>query len=98
MKITIEQIIEIVTREVITELVKKGINIDGFIAKESKNENNKKPYEVDMSGFKTPVLTENSFETIETGISELILPAKTIITPGARAIIKKKKVEIIYKS
>ncbi|MEN8121895.1 MAG: hypothetical protein ABFS35_16210 [Bacteroidota bacterium] len=98
MEISLEKIIEIVTKEVVRELISKGVKIEqsdnignSAIAKNDS-------LEVDMSGFKTPLLSENNLITIDENIRKLIVPEKTIITPGARHIIKQKNLSIIYKS
>ncbi len=98
MELTLEKIIEIVTREVIKELVKKGIPIDPSFLEQEKQGNKQRSLEMDMSEFKTPVLTENNLGYLDDHICEIIVPEKTIITPGARSIIKKKELTITYKS
>jgi len=98
-EISLQKIIEIVTEEVIKELIKKGIKIDeSFIRKTEHKNNNNKSFEIDMRRFKTPIVTENILGSIDKNINKIIVPAKTIITPGARHIVKKNKLTIIYKS
>lgn len=96
MKIALEKIIEIVTREVIKELLKKGIDLDKTTLNDITNKSLKKSYKVDMSAYKTPILTEMRFEEIGSDVNEIIIPAKTIITPGANYIINKSKIKVIY--
>ncbi len=98
MEITLEKIIEIVTREVIKELVKKGITINTSALGEGEPEVVKRSDEIDMSEFKTPILTENNLGYLDKNICEVIVPEKTIITPGARRIIKQRSLTVIYKS
>ncbi len=97
MEISLEKIIEIVTREVIKELAIKGIVIDSTLNQASLGSKTK-AWTMDMSEFKTPVLTENMLASLDKGTSEIIIPRRTFITIGARDIIKRKKVTIIYKS
>ena len=96
MRITLEKIIEIVTKEVVAELLKKGIEIST-----TDNGANKvamsKPIEIDMTAFKTPVLTQNALLELGKEVHEIIIPAKTVITPGAGYIIKKNTIKITYK-
>ncbi len=98
MEISLQKIIEIVTEEVIKELIKKGIKIDESFIRKTENNNNNKSFEIDMRRFKTPIVTENILGSIDKNINKIIVPAKTIITPGARHIVKKNKLTIIYKS
>ena len=97
MKIALEKIIEIVTTEVIKELAKKGIEIGVSNFEVNKTVKASKPVEIDMTAYKTPILTEKSLLKIGKEIKEIIIPAKTIITPGASYIIKKNKIKVIYK-
>jgi len=100
MKIELEKLIEIVTREVIKELVKLGYNAEEMLSSvypEGKKAE-KKQVEIDMSGFKTPVLTEGQIEMLEKGVEEILIPPQTIVTPGATRLIKQYKIKLIYKS
>ena len=51
---------------------------------------------IDMSSYKTPVLTENILELINKDVNEIIIPKGTVFTPGARDIIKKRNFIISY--
>ncbi|MEJ5352546.1 MAG: hypothetical protein WHS65_13230 [Melioribacteraceae bacterium] len=88
--------VEIIVSEVLNELSKRGINI--LYEKNIDDKiSNKKVYEVDMSEYKTPILTERMLIMIDSTISEILIPAGTIITYGAREIIKKRNLKINYK-
>jgi len=98
-KISIENLVEIIVKEVIAELSKIGVEPD--FSKEMKtgdysNYGNRKKQEIDMSGYKTPILTEYTLETICQDVNEIIIPKGTVFTPGARDIIKKRKFIISY--
>ena len=95
MQISIEELVEIIVKE----LLAKGIVINSTsVSKDiGRKSEEKKLIEIDMSGFKTPVLTENQLTSLESSIEEIIIPERTIITPGAREIIHKKKLKVIYK-
>ena len=95
---SIEEIVELVTREVIKELLRQGVKVEDSLPDKTKPVNGKEVLEVDMSGFKTPILTESSFHKIASETKELIVPEKTVITPGARDIIKRNQIRISYKS
>ena len=98
MNMSIQEIVELVTREVIKELIRQGVVVDKSLPGIPVSENGKEVVEVDMSGYKTPILSESSFHKIATETKELIVPEKTVITPGAREIIKKNQIRISYKS
>ncbi|MEJ2614006.1 MAG: hypothetical protein P8Z35_03525 [Ignavibacteriaceae bacterium] len=99
MKINIENLVEIIAKEVIKELLKIGVELD--FSKEIKSNNlsnngNQKKQEIDMSGYKTPILTEYILEAIEPDVNEIIIPKGTVFTPGARDIMKKRNFIISY--
>jgi hypothetical protein len=88
LKINVESLIEIIVKEVIAELLKMGVEINLSVKEEKRTFNNKQ--KIDMSNYKTPVLTENMLESIETSVNEIIVPKGTVITPGAREVLKKR--------
>ena len=97
MEIKIEKLIEIIVREVITELSKLGEVID-FSTEEIKTncsctniKQNKQRETIDLSNYKTPLLTENHLVSLDPAIVEIVVPKGTIISPGAKDIIKKHK-------
>lgn len=96
MRISIEKISELVTREVIKELRARGIDVDGG----PETDQNTAPVryaEPDLSGYKTPVLSEYNIPRPDSGITEIRVPAGTILTPVARDKIRQRKIRIIYK-
>ncbi len=98
MKIKIEKLIEIITTEVIAELSRLGVEIDysSIMDKEiNSNKSRKKLCEIiNLENYKTPVITENNLESLSPDILEIEIPRGTIITPGARDIIKKRNLRI----
>ena len=95
---SIEEIVEVVTREVIKELLRQGVKVDKSLPAKPGSAHREEVLEVDMSGYKTPILAESSFHKIASETKELIVPEKTVITPGARDIIKRNQIRISYKS
>ena len=99
MKISIEKLVEIIVIEVVAELSKIGIEPDfsGIVkAGDLSKMKYQKKQEIDMSAYKTPILTEYILESIDQNINEIIIPKGTVFTPGAREIIKKRKFIISY--
>jgi hypothetical protein len=102
LKISIEELIELITREVISELTKLGIVVEFDSPKNvlvmTKTTSTKTSIEIDMSNYRTPVLTENNLSMLDSSVTEIIIPVGTIITPNARDIIRKKKLIITHKN
>jgi hypothetical protein len=99
MKLNIERLIEMIVREVIVELSKIGVELDFSVNEKNSsfiNNNKKKQQIIDMSGYKTPILTETMLESIDKDLNEIIIPRGTVFTPGARDIIKKRNLIISY--
>ncbi len=92
--ISLEEIIALVVKEVILELTKRGIKIEGEISNISKIDDHKLKVKIDMSKYKTPLLTEAHILEIDKKIKEIEVPEKTIITPSALDLIKKRNIII----
>ena len=96
MEINIEKLIEIIVREVIKELLKHGELTDFFTSEPRHGSSGRNVIKknvstvIDMSNYKTPLLTEEQIKCLDPGIAEITIPKGTIITPGARDIIKKR--------
>lgn len=101
MEINIEKLIEIIVREVITELLKRGEVIDPPLKGLKTNCSctsiikNKPRAVIDLSNYKTPLLTEKYLAKLDKAIVEIVVPKGTIISPGAKDIIKKRNLVII---
>jgi ethanolamine utilization cobalamin adenosyltransferase len=98
LKINIEKLVEIITNEVVEQLTKLGVEIDYSSIKERKiiSGNNRKNLNeiINLKNYKTPVLTINQLNSLGEDILEIEVPRGTIITPGARDIIKKRNLRI----
>ncbi len=99
-KIDFEQIVEIIVREVISELSRLGVEIE-FSSGESQTErqfkftNSSKCSIIDMKEYVTPILTEDKIESLEPEVIEIVVPEDTILTLGARDIINKRNIKLI---
>ena len=102
MQIDIEKLIEIIVREVIAELSKgkgdliiadavKGTNVASAPVQQEKQK-----AVIKLDGYKTPVLTEHHLKSVGATIKEIEVPRGTVLTPGARDIIKKRKLTLGY--
>ena len=99
MKVAAEELIKIIVIEVLSELEKQGVKIDYSSIEQNHlgSYENKSVFEVNMSDYKSPVLTENITLSVPSHIKELIVPKGTVVTPGARETILKKKIKLIVK-
>ncbi len=102
MQITVEKIIQIVTAEVLRELKKLGVDIvsspesvdNKFLSREAGVRT--KSEIIDMSKFRTPIVTENHLRKLHDLTGEIIVPDGTIVTPKAREMIKEKHILIKF--
>jgi hypothetical protein len=89
-----EQLVEIVVREVAAELQRRGIVIETASGADAKpviaQPNARRSATIDLAGYATPVLTERHVLALDASVEELMLPRGTIITPGAKDVIKRR--------
>ncbi|MFC1569257.1 hypothetical protein ACFL4L_03415 [bacterium] len=95
MEISIEELIVRVTHEVIRELKTHNITVifDTPIRNTISGQHTKSET-IDMSKYKTPILTENHIQRLHELTGEIIIPKGTIITPKARELIRERQLEI----
>lgn len=103
MEISIEKIIEIVTREVVAELSRRGVKISGSINSEKAPQEfsdrpslRAKSEIIDMSKYKSPILTEQHLIKLNELVGEVVVPKGTVITPKARELIKRKNLSVRF--
>ncbi len=98
MEVSIEKLVENVVREVLAELSKRGITIipdhKENLTVSSFNARRELSELIDLKNYKTPVLTESQIVSLDSGIREIVLPKGTVITPGAREIIARRRIII----
>ena len=97
MKISLEEIISLVVKEVIAELAKKGIQVDGENNNFSMADTTKQKVKMDFKEYKTPLLTEARILELDSEVVEIEVPIKTIITPSAQDLIRKRNIIITKK-
>jgi hypothetical protein len=98
MQISIERLVEIIVKEVLAELTKLGVALG---PRETGRLQTPVVYqgstvEIDMTGYRTPVLTENRVRTLERHVRQIVVPAGTICTIGARDVMKERKMKLTY--
>jgi hypothetical protein len=96
---TSENLIRVIVQEVIKELTKRNILPDPERKKKTEERDAQyvktKVEKIDMSGYKTPILTENRIDRLHQLTGQIIVPGRTIITPKAKDKIKLKQIMII---
>jgi len=88
---TVESIVRRVTREVWLELARKGKTPpagpaalpDGAVR-------------LDMSKYRTPVLTERALMGLHNRTHTVVAPAGTVVTPRAKELVRDKRITIVY--
>jgi len=95
-----EQLVEAIVRAVIAELKRRGVEISGSMPADGPVRERREPtsMEIDFSEYKTPVLTERLVRGAGPGIVEIIVPAGTLCTEGARDLLQKRKLTLTTRS
>jgi hypothetical protein len=96
----LDTLVAIIVRKVLDELAKRGVSVTGNVpgpssaAKSALHPENR--MEVDMTGYKTPVLTENRVRGAGPHIREIAVPAGTIVTAGARDLLQQRGLKLTF--
>ncbi len=95
-----EQLVEAIVRAVIAELRRRGVEISGSMPARGPAREHREATsaEIDFSEYKTPVLTERQVRGVDPWIVEIIVPAGTLCTEGARDLLQKRKLMLKTKS
>ncbi len=100
--ISIEQLVESIVREVVAELTKRGVEIGS-----SGGPRRSTPLlpagagstlEIDMSAYRTPVLTEGQLSRVDAKVSTIVVPCNTVVAPGAWGVLRSKKLTLVRKA
>jgi len=97
-EISLDTLVRIVVKEVLAELAKRGIEIGippagGGAALEG---DQGAAVAMDMTGYRTPVLTESRVRALEPHVREIIVPAGTICTMGARDVLQQRRMKLTF--
>jgi len=97
--ISIEKLVSLVTAEVMKELAKQGVKVTVSPEKISQSGPvvglRNKCQRIDMSKYKTPILTENHIRKLHELTGQVRIPSGTIITPKAKELIKEKQINVV---
>jgi hypothetical protein len=53
---------------------------------------------IDMSAYRTPILTEEHLTRLGPSVRNVVVPCSTVLTPGARDLIRVKKLSLVRKA
>jgi hypothetical protein len=53
---------------------------------------------IDMSAYRTPILTEEHLTRLAPSVKSVVVPCSTVLTPGARDLIRVKKLSLVRKA
>ena len=103
-KVSIDKLIQLVTQEVVAQLKSNGVTVTfdscqvgNGIANIIANNNDsvqRRTERINMSKYKTPILTERQINRVHELTGKIIVPLGTLITPKAREIAKRKQIII----
>jgi len=102
LEISLEKLIGMVTAEVVKELKKQGVRVVDSSGNHTSNNQahnyRTKSQRIDMSKYKTPILTENHIQRLHELTGKVIIPQGTIVTPKAKELLKEKNLSLQIKN
>ena len=100
MRVISEQLVEAIVRAVIAELRKRGVEVAGSspAVGTPRGQQPATSVEIDFSEYRTPVLTERLVRGLGPGVVQIVVPAGTHCTTGAKDLMQKKKLTLKIKS
>ncbi|MBN2007851.1 hypothetical protein JW960_00740 [candidate division KSB1 bacterium] len=93
-EVSLDKIVQLVVQEVVAELTRRGVKIvqggksAGIVT--SSGDIRTKVERIDMSGYRTPILTEHHIRKLHELTGEIVVPAGTIVTPKAQEMIRAR--------
>lgn len=100
MEVDLEKLISLITAAVIKELKAQNAEITVFPKKDigqnhsfSLSLESKK---LDLSKYRTPLVTENHIDKLHELVGEIVVPQGTIFTPKAKEKIREKNLHVTY--
>jgi folate-dependent tRNA-U54 methylase TrmFO/GidA len=98
MEVKIEKLVRVIVKEVIAELSKNGVAVNLYSLEKTTSHSaaSQKDFceTIDMKNYRSPVLTENHIALLHSDVREIVIPKGTVITPGARDAIAKRRLTV----
>jgi hypothetical protein len=95
-EIPIDTLVEIVVRRVLAELAERGIGVGTAAGQNPPAPANAARVTIDMTGYRTPVLTEERVRSLDPRVREILVPPGTVCTIGARDMMQRKKIKMTF--
>ena len=98
MEIPLERLVAIIVREVLAELSRRGVAVGSPSARGARTPapDPGGSVTIDMTGYRTPVLTEHRVRAVDRQCREIRVPAGTICTIGARDLMQQRRIQLTY--
>lgn len=100
-EVDLDQIVSMVVDQVVEELEKRDVKV---VKSGSSNTGSKdhsglktKTEEIDMSKYKSPILSEKQLRKLHELTGKIIIPERTVITPKAKEYLRDNNIKIGYK-
>lgn len=97
MNISLKDIISLVVKEVVAELGRRGILVESEFQNNSTGKISQQKIIMNFEKYKTPLLTESHILQLDAEVGEIQVPLKTLVTPSAHDLIRKRKILITKK-
>lgn len=88
---TIEEIVRRATKEVWQELTRRGVELPAAAAALPDG-----AVRIDLSGYRTPLLTERAVARMHARSNTAVVPRGTIVTPRAKELLREKNINVIF--
>jgi hypothetical protein len=92
MEVPLETIVLRVVEEVVRELKKQGVQVTTVGS--SSAQSRTRVERVDLSGYKTPVLTERHINQLHESTGIVVVPTGTILSPKAKELLRDRKIAL----
>jgi len=94
--IPIDKLVELIVRQVLAELAKRGIHAGNSPEQRPAASADHARVTIDMTGYRTPVLTEDRVRSLDPRVREILVPPATVCTIGARDALQRRKIKMIF--
>jgi hypothetical protein len=95
--LSIDAIVQLVTREVMRELSRRGIGgKSGLETAKTNGPDARASERLDMSKFKTPIITEQALSRLHERTEAVVVPFGTIVTPRAKELLRERSISVVF--
>jgi hypothetical protein len=94
--LSLEKIVQLVTREVIREMGRRGTVPLQTPAGPTAALDPTTSVRIDMRSYKTPIVTEHALNRLHERTVTVIIPAGAIITPRAKELMRERNISVVF--